>query len=206
LRGDGPGEKKGLLFLPGWVGGANWTGAAIDPETGILYVPSVTVPYLVGLIKREGTYRRAPEPALYLDGPRGLPLTKPPYGRITAIDMNKGEHLWMVPNGGGPRDHPALKGLTLPRLGQPGRAAPLLTKTVLFLGEGDMVGLSMPPFSGGNMFRAYDKKTGEVLWENDLGTGTTGAPMTYLHNGKQYVVVAVGGAKHSPELVALTLP
>jgi quinoprotein glucose dehydrogenase len=56
------------------------------------------------------------------------------------------------------------------------------------------------------MFRAYDKKTGEVLWENDLGTGTTGAPMTYLHNGKQYVVVAVGGAKHSPELVALTLP
>jgi quinoprotein glucose dehydrogenase len=206
LKGDGPGEKKGLLFLPGWVGGANWTGAAIDPETGTLYVPSVTVPYLVGLIKREGTYRRAPEPALYLDGPRGLPLTKPPYGRITAIDMNKGEHLWMVPNGGGPRDHPALKGLTLPRLGQPGRAAPLLTKTVLFLGEGDMVGLSMPPFSGGNMFRAYDKKTGEVLWENDLGTGTTGAPMTYLHNGKQYVVVAVGGAKHSPELVALTLP
>jgi glucose dehydrogenase len=84
--------------------------------------------------------------------------------------------------------------------------APLLTKTLLFVGEGDMVGLSMPPFSGGNMFRAYDKKTGRVLWEKDLDAGTTGAPMSYMYQGKQYIVVAVGGVKHSPELVALALP
>jgi glucose dehydrogenase len=157
------------------------------------------------LVKSANGYRRAHEETLYPEGPRGLPLTKPPYGRITAINMNTGEHVWMAPNGDGPRNHPLLKDLHLPPLGQPGRAAPLLTKTALFLGEGDMVGLSMPPFSGGNMFRAYDKKTGRVLWEKDLGAGTTGAPMTYMYKGKQYIVVAVGSEKHPAELVALTL-
>jgi glucose dehydrogenase len=200
------GDKLGTIYLPGWVGGANWTGAAIDPETRILYIPSVSVPWLIGLEKQErGDWRRAKERSLYPDGPQGLPLVKPPYGRITAIDMNRGEHVWMVPNGDGPRNHPLLKDLHLPPLGQPGRAAPLLTKTLLFVGEGDMVGLSMPPFSGGNMFRAYDKKTGRVLWEKDLDAGTTGAPMSYMYAGKQYIVVAVGGVKHSPELVALAL-
>ena len=206
LKGEGADGNKGTLYLPGWVGGANWTGAAIDPETGILYVPSVSVPYLVGLRKNGDGYRRVSETSLYVDGPHGLPLVKPPYGRITAIDMNKGEHLWMVPNGDGPRNHPLLKDLHLPPLGQPGRAAPLLTKTMLFLGEGDMVGVSMPPFSGGNMFRAYDKQTGKVLWEKDLEAGATSAPMTYMFNGKQYVVVAVGSTNHPAEFVALTLP
>lgn len=207
IKGSGPGDKQGTIYLPGWVGGANWTGAAIDPETKILYIPSVSVPWLIGLVKQEkGDWRRAQEKALYPDGPQGLPLVKPPYGRITAIDMNKAEHLWMVPNGDGPRNHPLLKDLHLAPLGQPGRAAPLLTKTLLFVGEGDMVGLSMPPFSGGNIFRAYDKKTGKVLWEKDLDAGTTGAPMSYMYQAKQYIVVAVGGVKHSPELVALALP
>ena len=206
LKGEEPDGNKGTLYLPGWVGGANWTGAALDPETGILYVPSVSVPYLVGLRKNGEGYRRASEATLYVDGPHGLPLVKPPYGRITAIDMNKGEHLWMVPNGDGPRNHPLLKDLHLPPLGQPGRAAPLLTKTMLFLGEGDMVGVSMPPFSGGNIFRAYDKQTGKVLWEKDLEAGATSAPMTYMFNGKQYVVVAVGSTNHPAEFVALTLP
>jgi quinoprotein glucose dehydrogenase len=204
LKGN---DKLGTIYLPGWVGGANWTGAAIDPETKILYIPSVSVPWLIGLVKMDkGDWRRAQEKSLYPDGPQGLPLVKPPYGRITAIDMNRGEHVWMVPNGDGPRNHPLLKDLHLPPLGQPGRVAPLLTKTLLFLGEGDMVGLSMPPFSGGNMFRAYDKRTGRVLWEKDLDAGTTGAPMSYMYQGKQYIVVAVGGVKHSPELVALALP
>ena len=206
LKVEGPDGNKGTLYLPGWVGGANWTGAAIDPETGILYVPSVSVPYLVGLTKSGDGYRRARETTLYVDGPQGLPLVKPPYGRITAIDMNKGEHLWMVPNGDGPRNHPLLKDLHLPPLGQPGRAAPLLTKTLLFLGEGDMVGVSMPPYSGGNMFRAYDKKSGKVLWEKDLDAGTTSAPMTYMFHDKQYIVVAVGSEHRAAEFVALCLP
>jgi quinoprotein glucose dehydrogenase len=198
--------KLGTLYLPGWVGGANWTGAALDPQTGVMYVPSVSVPWLAGLqADDKGGYRRGRETSLYLDGPQGLPLVKPPYGRITAIDLNTGDHLWMVPNGDGPRDHPLLKDLNLPPLGQPGRAAPLLTRSFLFMGEGDMVGISMPKFSGGNMFRAYDKKTGKVVWQMDLGAGTTSPPITYMYKGKQYIVVGVGGAKHPAELVAMSL-
>lgn len=196
----GPDGKLGTFYLPGWVGGANWTGAALDPETGMIYVPSVTVPWI-----GRDNYKRPPENSLYVEGPGGLPLVKPPWGRITAIDMNSGDHKWMVPNGDGPRDHPALKGLNLPPLGQAGRAAPLLTKSFLFLGEGDMVGLSMPRFSGGNLFRAYDKQTGKRVWEADLGAGTTSPPITYMHKGKQYIVVGVGGVDHPAELVALSL-
>lgn len=205
LKG-GPDGKLGTLYLPGWVGGANWTGAALDPETGVMYVPSVSVPWLAGLQSDgKGGYHRARETSLYLDGPQGLPLIKPPYGRITAIDLNTGDHLWMVPNGDGPRDNPLLKDLNLPPLGQPGRAAPLLTRSFLFMGEGDMVGISMPKFSGGNMFRAYDKKTGKVVWQTDLGAGTTSPPVTYMYKGKQYIVVGVGGVKHPAELVAMSL-
>jgi len=90
-------------------------------------------------------------------------------------------------------------------LGQPGRAAPLLTKSFLFIGEGSEVGQSMPKFSGGNMFRAYDKTTGKVVWEADLGAGTTSPPISYLHKGKQYIVVGVAGANHPAELVAMAI-
>src|SRR5207342_360301 len=104
-----------------------------------------------------------------LQGPQGLPLLKPPYGRITAIDLNKGEHVWMVPNGDGPRDHPLLKGLNLPPLGHPGRSAPLVTRTLLFVGEGDPImadpgsrlrpemNPALVPGAGGRKFRAYNK-------------------------------------------------
>jgi quinoprotein glucose dehydrogenase len=95
--------------MPGWVGGANWTGATLDPETGVIYIPSVSVPWI-----GRDNYKRPPESSLYMEGPQGLPMVKPPYGRITAIDMNSGDHLWMVPNGEGPRDHPLLKDLNLP--------------------------------------------------------------------------------------------
>ena len=205
LKG-GPDGKQGTLYLPGWVGGANWTGAALDPETSVMYVPSVSVPWLSGVESDgKGGYHRSREASLYLDGPQGLPLIKPPYGRITAINLNTGNHVWMVPNGDGPRNDPAFKDLKLPPLGQPGRAAPLLTRSFLFMGEGDRVGISMPKFSGGNMFRAYDKKTGKVVWEADLGAGTTSPPISYMYKGKQYIVVGVGGVKHPAELVAMSL-
>ena len=199
--------KLGTMYMPGWVGGANWTGAALDPETSVIYVPSVSVPWIAGLEPDgRGGYRRArTEGGLYLDGPQGLPLVKPPYGRITAIDMNSGDHLWMASNGGGPRDNPLLKDLNLPPLGQAGRAAPLLTKSFLFIGEGSEVGQSMPKFSGGNMFRAYDKKTGKVVWEIDLGAGATGPPITYMFKGKQYIVVGVASVNHPAELVAMSV-
>ncbi len=210
LEGAAPGEKKGTLYLPGWVGGANWGGAAFDPETGTLYVPSVTFPWLGALIKGPGRFTytqtrkrldREPGP-----GPRGLPITKPPYGRITAIDLNTGDHRWMVPNGDGPRDHPALKPLNLPPLGQMGRAAPLVTKSLLFVTEGSSAGLSIPPGGGGPRMRAFDKRTGAVVAEIPLPAGATGAPMTYEHDGRQYIVVAVAGEGHAPELVALSPP
>ena len=208
IEGTGPGETKGTLYLPGWVGGANWGGAAFDPESGMLYVPSVTFPWLGALIPGPGRFTwtqtrkrldREPGP-----GPRGLPITKPPYGRITAIDLNTGDHVWMTPNGDGPRDHPALKHLKLPPLGQMGRAAPLLTRTLLFVTEGSAAGLSIPPGGGGPWLRAFDKRTGAVVAQIPLPAGATGAPMTYLHDGRQYIVVAVADEGHAPELVALS--
>jgi glucose dehydrogenase len=145
-----------------------------------------------------------PGPQLSIDG---FPLFKPPYGRITAIDMNRGEHLWMVPVGDGPRNHPLVKDLNLPPLGIPARPAPLLTKSLLFLGEGsDALPGTNREGMWGKMFRAYDKSTGKILWETELPAGTTGAPMTYLHQGKQYIVVAIGGREHPGEWVALGLP
>jgi len=210
IRDTSPGGTLGTLQLPSYVGGSNWKGAAYDPDTQMLYVPSITAPILVWL--------RQPDQAtsnfryirgnrnVYIDGPQGLPLVKPPWGRITAIDLNTGEHAWMVPNGPGPRDHLALQGLDLPWLGAPGRAAPLLTKTLLFLGDGSPSLVVIPPHGGGRMFRAYDKDTGRVLWQTELPAGTSGAPMTYLQEGKQYIVVAVSDNDHEGELIALALP
>ena len=138
--------------------------------------------------------------------PHGLPLMKPPYGRITAIDLNRVEHVWMVPNGDGPRDHPLLKGLNLPPLGHASRGAPLVTRTLLFAPDGDQINVRTPAGGGGTTFRAVDKATGKTVWGLDLGAGVTGAPMTYLHKGKQYVVAAIGGRDHPAEFVALSLP
>jgi quinoprotein glucose dehydrogenase len=221
LRGDGPDGIRGTIQLPGSVGGADWQGGAFDPETGMLYVPSITGPFTADIIKgdpKSSNLRYVSGTRAWTAGPQGLPLLKPPYGRITALDLNKGTQVWMVPNGEGPIDHPLLKPLNLPWLGNPGRAAPLLTKTLLFVGEGDpiMAALgsrlrpemnpNLVPGAGGRKFRAYDKATGERLWETELPAGTTGAPMTYMFNSKQYVVVAVGSTEAPSEFVALSLP
>lgn len=221
IRDDAPGGNPGTIQLPGSVGGPNWTGAAFDRESGILYVPSSTAPFVADIEPGDPAVtnlryvkgKRLWGPA----GPRGLPLFKPPYGRITAIDMNRGEILWQVANGDGPRDNPAIAHLKLGPLGNPGHAAPLVTKTLLFVGEGSdaMVGAprippGMPfdtaPNYGEPWFRAYDKATGAVLAEIELPAGTTGAPITYLHQGKQYIVVAIGGRDAEPEWIALALP
>jgi glucose dehydrogenase len=219
VRGDGPTDKKGTIVVPGLVGGANWPGAAFDPETGMLYVPSMTNPVVADLVKGDPAttnlqYRYGPIRMGAIEGmvnglimgPRGLPLLKPPYGRITAIDLTRGEHAWMVPNGDGPRHHPLLAPLKLPPLGQAVMASPLVTKTLLFVSEGDQVNIRTPPGGGGRRLRAFDKQTGAVLWETELDAGTTGALMTYMHRGKQYLVAAIGGATHQPEFVAFTLP
>jgi quinoprotein glucose dehydrogenase len=137
----------------------------------------------------------------------GLPIVKPPYGRITAFNLNTGDQVWMVPNGDGPRNHPFLKDLHLPPLGTPNRPAPLLTKTLLFIGEGSdsVIGTPQVSWGWGKKFRAYDKATGQVVWEIELPSGTTGAPMTYMHKGRQYIVVPIGAKDHPAEFVALAL-
>ena len=203
-----------------------FNGAGFDPETGLLYVPSVHCPVVVEMLPRETTptvgefiNKPASTPAggsflegsivgPWLVGPQGLPIFKPPYGRLVAIDLNNGEIKWTAANGDGPRDHPAINDLNLPPLGQPGRAAPIVTKTLVFMGEGGNGGgiLALPPWGGGKKFRAFDKATGEVIWDMELPGGTIGAPMTYMIDGVQYIVVAVGWKDAAPELVALSLP
>jgi quinoprotein glucose dehydrogenase len=226
--------KLGSLILPNHTGGANWPGGALDPETGILYVSSVTNPDYLALIAADpkrsdmgyvaGSGRArgkavdpaggmpqfsgedgAPQPDI---GPQGLPLIKPPWGRITAIDLNTGEHVWMIPNGAAPeavKNHPALKGIDLSRAGKPERSPLLVTKTLLFGADGSGL-FNAGPGAGGKMFRAIDKKTGAVLYEFALPASTTGIPMTYMVDDRQYIVVAVGARGTPAELVALALP
>ena len=221
---DQPGGAKGQLTMPGGWGSGNWHTGAFDPETAIYYAVSHTQPGISRAVKTDdpnatmdyATQARerregGPPPPVPWPGPDlsidGFPVFKGPYGRITAIDMNRGEHVWMAANGDGPRNHPLVKDLNLPPLGIPGRGAPLLTKTLLFIGEGsDALPGTNRDGMFGRMFRAYDKATGAIVWETELPAGTTGAPITYMHQGKQYIVVAIGGREQSPELIAFALP
>ena len=206
---DGP---KGLLLVPGTNGGADWGGAAFDPETSMLYVPSAHMPTVIALGKSqhpESTLPFVKQQVPWPFGPQGLPDPfKPPYSRIVAIDLNKGDIAWSVANGDGLRNHPAFKGLNLPPLGTPGRLAALVTKSFVFMGEGSDSGVGLPPGGpwGGKKFRAFDKQTGAIVWEMELPAGVSNAPMTYMAKGKQYIVVGISGRQHPGELVALTLP
>ena len=146
-----------------------------------------------------------PGPRMF--GPQGLPIIKPPYGRIVAFDMNTGDHAWTMANGEAPdwiRDHPALKGVQLPRTGRYEHVGLMVTKTLLFAGEGSGL-FAVPPGSGGPMFRAHDKKTGEIIHEFRLPANQSGIPMTYLARDRQFVVVAVGAVNTPAEFVALTV-
>jgi len=194
------GGKLGTIQLPGAGGGANWMGASVDPETGMLYVPSVTSPYISSL-QPGGTRSEMPYIAAGgLGGPNvmGLPLIKGPYGRITAINLNTGDHAWMIPNGKPPENlvnNPALKAANIDpsNWGGAQRSPILVTKTLLF--------------EGSNNLRVLDKKTGESIHEIELGSNLTGGTMTYLVNGRQVVLAVVAGQPGSgAELVALALP
>jgi quinoprotein glucose dehydrogenase len=207
--------KLGLLFVPN---GANWPGASYDPDTGILYVFSHTLTRVIGLVNDP---KRSNMNYISGDGGegrvmtvQGLPLIKPPWGRITAIDLNKGEIVWQVAHGETPdavRNHPALKGFNIPRTGRTGGAGgssggigTLTTKTLVIAGEGGV--FTTPSGQRGAMLRAYDKLTGQEVGEIYLPAAQTGNPMTYMLNGKQYLVVAVGGAGTIPaELIAFAL-
>jgi len=139
--------------------------------------------------------------------PQGLPLLKPPYGRITAIDLDRGEFVWQVPHGETPdsvRNHPALKGLTIPRTGQSGAVGALVTKTLVIIG--DPLATTAPDRPRGAMLRAYDKTTGREVGTVFMPAQQSGTPMTYMVNGRQFIVVAVSGGNYSGEYVAFALP
>ena len=187
------GGTQGTIQRPAVIGGANWYGAAVDPETGLLYVPSANqfsvLNYLTPTEEQGANVRYVWTLSVQQGGgarplmPRGLPLFKPPYSRMTAIDLNTGEHAWMVPNGNGDRirNHPLLRDLNLPPLGGDGYGGPLLTKTLL------ISALTAGGEDGGPRLVARDKATGEEVASVDLPAGAIGTPMTYLHQGKQYI-------------------
>ena len=210
------GGTQGTLMRPPDGGTAGWAGAAVDPETGILYIPSrnqatviplyapdpalgATVAYTHGAPEDQRLALRGairPTPSM----PQGLPLLKPPYSRMTAIDLNTGEHLWWVPTGNGDRyrNHPRLRHLNLPPLGgDNGSNGPLLTKTLL------IYCLTAGGTNNGPRLVAYDKTDGTELASVDLPSGGIGTPMTYLVDGRQYIALTVGGG---PRLVAFALP
>jgi len=212
-----PPTERGMVQLPGVVGGASWAGAALDPDTGWLYVPSVTSPIIVQLFKPESgsSDMRYMSRRFWIDGPDGLPITKPPYGRITAFDLNTGNIRWAVPLGSGPVDHPRLVALNLPRLGWPSRGFVLTTDTLLFAAQEPVIDGDFSSFT--NTFEtfahtrepvlsAFDKFTGELLSETALPANAGGSPMTYMLDSKQFVVVPIGGGGIPAELVALSLP
>ncbi|HTE42937.1 MAG TPA: pyrroloquinoline quinone-dependent dehydrogenase [Steroidobacteraceae bacterium] len=206
--------KKGTLIQPGAMGGANWGGGGFDPELGYLFVEASNLYSMAALVAGDAAQGQPAYISSNTTGPRGpggLPLTKPPYATITAIDLNKGEIAWQVPNGDGPRDHPLLKDLKLPPLGASSHTflssgGPLVTKSLLFINQvqirADGPGISTSEF----FLYAYDKKTGKRVWQTKMKDAPYGTPMTYMHQGKQYIVVAAGGGGSPARLVAFAKP
>ncbi len=210
-----PLSLEGTIFRPSAGGGANWSGAALDPETGTLYIPSRNVHTVIRFREpdpdEDSTLRyllsfggsdfiEAGNPDRRPVMPQGLPLWKPPYSRMTAIDMNRGEHLWMTPLGDGNRfrNHPLLRDLNLPPLGgDDSRSGPLLTRTVL------VHALTTGGTDDGPRLVAYDKASGEPMAWVDLPGGAIGTPMTYMVDGHQYIALTVGG--EVPSLAAFRL-
>lgn len=196
------GGNRGTLILPGAGGGANWTGAGVDPEHAILYVPSSespNAPLMVTLPPEESNFNFLRLSNQSVRGPRGLPLLKPPYATITAIDMNKGEILWQQANGkdyAPVSNHPDLAGMDLPPLGGGGRQAVLVTSTLLIHAQTTL---------DGAVLVARDKFTGEELQTIPLPANGGGAPMTYEIDGKQYIVLSIL-SNPVPELIAFALP
>ena len=210
-----PGHPSGLRSFVSCPSGATiiFGPTSADPETGILYVGSQTGcrsenivpgyeidepgdPMTTGktiadfAVANRGDFR----------GPQGLPIFKPPYSRITAIDMNTGEHLWWIPNGDTPeriKNHPALRGVELPNTGVTSHPVTMVTGSLVIHAEGT---------AGQPLLRAINKRTGERLGVVELPAPGQYGMMTYLHDGRQYIVVQVSSRDHPGALVALRLP
>src|SRR5882672_5939370 len=223
----------GTLGMATAGGGSNWAGGSYDPETHIAYIPSQRIMGSLALVPSDGNRSDmsyisgvarppataaapaaggAPAAAAGEGGGgglnvQGLPLAKPPYASITAIDLNKGDIIWQIAHGETPdniRNHPALKGINIPRTGRPGVFGVLVTRTLVISGERGT--FTTPSGQVGAMLRAYDKATGREVGAVYMPAGQTGTPMTYMLNGKQYIVVAIGGQGFPAEFIAFKLP
>ena len=213
-RGNARG-LRGAVSCPPSGGGTNIRGGTVaDPETGIMYVASVKE--CAARLMVPGEERDVPE-SIFTNGAtvtewasggggfsniQGISIVKPPYGRITAIDLNTGEHLWWIPNGDTPeriRNHPRLQGVDLPNTGQTSHATALVTRSLLIYGEGR---------SGEPRIHAVDKRTGQRLATLEVPGQTNTAPMTFLHEGRQYIVSAISSTESDlpGSLMALRLP
>jgi quinoprotein glucose dehydrogenase len=211
-----PPSLEGTVVMPGAIGGSGWGGASVDPETGWLYVKATNSPALYAMQKRDVPSDTVDGPYMvnlgnsslgvsFRDGPEGtaragmtLPINKPPYGTLTAIDLNTGDTKWQIPLGDSPnvRNHPALSGVTLPdKLGVAGSPGSLVTKGGLVFSTG-----------GGRVLYAIDSRTGATLWESDLGQVAYANPMTYrTRSGKQMLAIATGSGANG-KLVVFALP
>ena len=218
----------GTLDIGCCQGGTNWPGGSYDPQTHMLYVYGKTEMSSLGLLppalgRSDMNYVQGRAAPAVVEQPaaegaaqpgragallvQGLPLFKPPYGAITAINMDKGEIVWQVAHGETPdnvRNHPALKGLTLPRTGRAGNIGVVTTATLLIGGEAGFI--TNDQGQRGAYLRAYDKATGKDAGAVFMPAGQTGSPMTYMVNGKQYIALAIGGQGFPAEIVAYTLP
>ena len=216
---DGPGGWRATAQCPSATGGTNIPGGPVlDPETGILYVQSrkACSGGVLGPGSRTddggpdgGPGRTVVEFASAPGGGfaaiDGLPIFKPPYGRITAIDMNTGEHLWWIPNGDTPDDianHPLLEGVDIPNTGYQGNATVLITGSLLMFAEGR---------GGRSLWYAADKETGKRVGSVEIPAPTSTAPMTYIHEGVQYILLPIAGTGPDGErfpgsIAALRLP
>jgi quinoprotein glucose dehydrogenase len=230
-RAEGP---IATLTMGAQAAASNWPGGSYDPETHTVFVASQTSVATLGLMPPPPGRSDLPYfQGTVLTGARlsggtgsnvggegggggggsgpltvqGLPIVKPPYSRITAIDMDKGEFRWQVPFGATPdaiRNHPALKGLNLPPLGRQGNnSGTLVTKTVLVAGESNFG--PTPSGQRGAMLRAFDKATGKQVGAVYMPAPQSGSPMTYAIDGKQFLVVAISGGNYAGELVAFAL-
>lgn len=198
---------RGMVVVPGFGGGANWQGGAADPETNYVYIGSHTSPSVIGLEPpADGTFdsNYVMGGSLPLPTVDGLPIIKPPYGQITAYDMNRGEIAWQIANGDTPDEianHPRLQGVDIPPTGVNSIPGLLVTKTLLVSGEGG---------DGRPLVHAYDKATGAEIARLDIPGGgpQQGSPMTYMVDGRQYIAffTANRGAGMPARLVAYALP
>ena len=231
-QGGGYDPETQTLFLPATETGAGSRGLVVPPAgyTDARYVsgtagqpftiaggpgfgeasdaPKVSADQirLAAILAQSGAQVQASSPPIRTTV-QGLPLVKPPYGTLSAINLNTGDIMWQVAHGDTPdsiKNNPALKGLTIPKTGQPGAVGVLVTKTLLIVGDPEFS--TSPGHPRGAMLRAYNKKTGEQVGAVWMPAPQSGSPMTYNYDGKQYIMVAVSGGNYSGDYLAFALP